>query len=193
MAPTYFIRNSAQVSEWLLLCTELWVGSISRLVTVLDRESPPKLESTDLLLVLISLFWELLLLCRFLSFWNIFHHSLIQRRPLQNRTLFYHLQRFQTAVCTDSFLSFRHGQFLSEKQGTSPPSAIRVRHPLPGQPEPRQRPPFWILFSKQSLLNKRSKAGEWDDLIYIFWKWLYFLWIVQTWDQSGCYYSNLEE
>lgn len=61
---------------------------------MLNQESPPRLESTDLLLVLISVFWELLLLCRFLSFWNIFHHSLIQRRPLQNRTLFYRLQRF---------------------------------------------------------------------------------------------------
>lgn len=75
---------------------------MSRLATVLDRESPPKLESTDyrkifkkndglgqvkafkhltfgcwcaLLLVLISLLCELLLLWRFLTFRNILHHD----------------------------------------------------------------------------------------------------------------------
>lgn len=49
--------------------------SVSRLATVLDLESPPKLESTDLLLVLISLLCELLLLWRFLTFRNILHHD----------------------------------------------------------------------------------------------------------------------
>lgn len=76
---------------------------MSRLATVLDLESPPKLESTDcsetetldsaalmkrkdtrvcmlvllttLLFVLISLLCELLLLWRFLPFRNILHHD----------------------------------------------------------------------------------------------------------------------
>lgn len=37
---------------------------------------------------------------------------------LQNRMLFYRLQRFQRAVCKDSFLSLWHGQVLTEKQDT---------------------------------------------------------------------------
>lgn len=72
MAPTYFTRNSAHVSDVLLPTKsvyriislekkrwveeergkrrdwpELLVESVSRLATVLDLESPPKLESTD--------------------------------------------------------------------------------------------------------------------------------------------------
>lgn len=77
MAPTYFTLNSAQVSDVLL--PELLVESVSRLATVLDLESPPKLESTDLLLVLISLLWLLLLLWRFLTLRNILHRILDNR------------------------------------------------------------------------------------------------------------------
>ena len=84
MAPTYFIRNSAQVSELLLLCPELLVESVLRLATVLDSESPPRLESTDLLLVLISLLWELLLLVALFAFPKHLPSQLAPRAPCRS-------------------------------------------------------------------------------------------------------------
>ena len=106
-------------------CTGVWIVALSCVLAGIGVEAchgagpwqPPRLESTNLFLVLISLLWELLLLWCFFPLWNIFHHSLIHRCSLQNWMLFYRLQKFYS-VCTGSILSLRHCQFLTEKQGT---------------------------------------------------------------------------
>lgn len=138
MAPTYFIRNSAQVSELLLLWPELLVESVSRLATVLDRERPPRLESTDLLFVLISLLWELLLLCRFLPFRNIFHHCVIRRRCLRIQMLYFTVTKGpRRAACTRlpfilTWSAFSWGTACLAAASPGPPAPRPPRVPAPG-------------------------------------------------------------
>lgn len=129
-----FFINPAQVSELLLLCPEVLVELVPRFATLLDHESPPRLESTDLPLVLIFLLWELLLLCCFLSFWNILQHSWSRGSRCRIQHYFIIFKDF-TDSGLHSFLSFQHGHYSSEKQGTLPLPALRVIDPLPGQPE----------------------------------------------------------
>ena len=95
---------------------ELLVESVSRLATVLDHDSPPRLESTNLLLVLISLLWELLLLWCFLPLRNTFHHSLMHRCFLPNWMLFYRLQRLdRVSAKVASFNSYTVNSWQKSK------------------------------------------------------------------------------
>ena len=118
----------------LLLCPELLVESVLRLATMLDRESPPRLESTDLLLVLISLLWELLLLVALFAFPKHLPPQLAPRAPCRSYSTVF---KGSTDSSPQRSLPFHSDTVSSLQKNRVPPRRPRsgIRHPPPGQLE----------------------------------------------------------